>query len=86
MDQTKPIVEWLRDGVDIPLGEETERYTVDILDSGDIVRTIEVTKSEAIYSASDQITDFGSVQGQITVQISQISALVGKGYPATTIL
>ena len=75
-----------RDGVDIPLGEEAERYAVDILGSGNIIRTIEATMPQAVYSASDQITDFGSVQSQITVQISQISALVGKGYPTNTTL
>ena len=75
-----------RDGVDIPLGEESERYAVDILDNGNIIRTIEAITPQALYSASDQITDFGSVQGQITVQISQISALVGKGYPASKTL
>jgi len=75
-----------RDGVDIPLGEEAERYAVDILDNGNIIRSIEVTTPIALYSAIDQITDFGSIQSQITVQIGQISALVGKGYPASKTL
>jgi hypothetical protein len=73
--------EW-RDGVGIPLGEESEAYQVDILDSDDVVRTIEVTSPTASYSAADQTTDFGSAQSSIDVKIYQMSAVVGRGYAA----
>ncbi len=71
-----------RDGVDIPLGEENERYEIEILDGGDVVRTIEVTSTTASYSAADQILDFGSPQSSIDVKIYQLSALIGRGYTA----
>lgn len=73
--------EW-RDGVGIPLGEETEAYEVDILDGGNIVRTIEVTSPTASYSAADQTTDFGSAQSSVDVKVYQLSAVVGRGYAA----
>lgn len=71
-----------RDGVGIPLGEETEAYQVDILDGSDVVRTIEATSPTASYSAADQATDFGSAQSSIDVKIYQMSAVVGRGYAA----
>ena len=73
--------EW-RDGVGIPLGEESEAYDVDILDGGNVVRTIEVTSATASYSSADQTTDFGSAQSSIDVKVYQLSAVVGRGYPA----
>ncbi|MGB4192028.1 MAG: hypothetical protein WBJ81_05750 [Rickettsiales bacterium] len=75
-----------RYNVDIPLGEESEKYQVDILDGEKIVRTIEVSTPAAIYSAAKQITDFKSIPNTITIKIYQLSALVGRGYPATVIV
>lgn len=75
--------EW-RDGVGIPLGEESEAYTLEILNGGAVVRTIELTSPTAIYSAADQVVDFGSLQSSVDIRIYQLSAVVGLGYPATT--
>lgn len=77
--------EW-RDGVGIPLGEETESYEVDILDGSNVVRTIEVTSPTASYSAADQVVDFGSAQSSVTVKVYQMSAVVGRGYFADIVL
>ena len=74
--------EW-RDGVGIPLGEESEAYEVDILNGGSVVRTIEITSPTATYSAADQVVDFGSAQSSIDIKIYQLSAVVGRGYPAS---
>lgn len=73
--------EW-RDGVGIPLGEETEAYEVDIMDGSAVVRTIETTSPTASYSAADQAIDFGSAQSSVDVKIYQMSAVVGRGYAA----
>ncbi|MBN66728.1 MAG: hypothetical protein CMM94_04070 [Rickettsiales bacterium] len=73
--------EW-RDGVGIPLGEESELYEVDILDGGNVVRTIEVISPTASYTAAEQTTDFGSAQSSLDVKIYQLSAVVGRGYAA----
>lgn len=74
--------EW-RDGVGIPLGEESEAYEVDILDGSTVVRTIPITSPTASYSATDQATDFGSAQSSIDVTIYQLSAVIGRGYAAS---
>lgn len=71
------------DGGDVPLGEETEAYEVDIMDGDTVVRTLEVTDETATYSAADQTTDFGSAQAEVDVIIYQMSATVGRGFPTS---
>ena len=71
--------EW-RDGVDIPLNEESELYHVEIMNGGTPVRTVEgITSPSLVYNEAQQITDFGSAQSSITTKIYQISATVGRG-------
>ena len=67
---------------DIPLDEPSEKYEVDILDGGDVVRTIIATGQTANYSAAEQTTDFGAAQPAISVRVYQIGQLVGRGTPA----
>lgn len=83
-------IEWVRrsriggewtDGADIPLGEETEAYEIDVMDGSTVVRTLEATTTDVEYSAADQTTDFGSPQASVDVIIYQISATVGRGFP-----
>lgn len=71
-------------GTDIPLGEATEAYKVDIMDGVDIARTIDVTSPTATYDASMQTTDFGGsvAVGDLDIRVTQVSALVGRGYAA----
>lgn len=72
-----------RDFVDAAIGEASESYDVEIMNfTGTVVRrTITVTAPTASYSASDQITDFGSPpQTQLRVRIYQKSAVVGRGF------
>ncbi|MCG8507086.1 MAG: phage tail protein [Sphingomonadales bacterium] len=71
---------WI-DGADVPLGEEEERYEVDILDVGVVVRTITALQQSATYAAAEQIADFGAVQAALDVKIYQISGSVGRGRP-----
>lgn len=73
------IGEELPDGADIPLSEEREDYEVDIVNAGAVVRTISVSGQAATYTAAQQVTDFGALQGAIVVQVYQISAEVGRG-------
>ncbi len=63
-----------------PLGEASESYEIDVLDGDDVVRTISVADESFTYSEADQITDFGSAQSEIDIEIYQISATVGRGY------
>jgi hypothetical protein len=71
--------EW-RDGVDVPLGEDNERYEIDIMNGQTVVRTITgLTSPSASYSAANQTTDFGAVRLSLTVRIYQLSAIIGRG-------
>ena len=73
--------EW-RNGVDIPLGEESERYEVEILDGATVRRTLPATSPTVAYTAAQQVADFGAAQPSVSVRIYQLSAIVGRGYPA----
>lgn len=78
--------EWL-DYIDVPIGEVDELYEVDILTgAGTVIRTIEVTEEEALYTAAEQTTDFGGVQDHVAVNIYQISNVVGRGYPGNALI
>lgn len=73
-----------RDGVELPLGEATEAYVVEIWNALNtaVVRTISgLSTPAATYSSANQVTDFGSNPSSINVRIYQISAIVGRGFP-----
>lgn len=75
-----------RDGTGVvPLGEASEAYEVDILDSpgGSTVRTLSgLTNPTATYTAAQQAADFGAPQTVVDLRIVQLSAAVGRGFPA----
>jgi hypothetical protein len=69
-----------KDGVDVPLSEENERYEVDIMQGVTVKRTItELTTPTTIYTAAQQVIDFGSAQSSVLVNVYQMSTLVGRG-------
>jgi len=71
-----------QDGVDVPLNEISEAYEADIMNGSTVVRTIAgLTSPTASYTAAQQIADFGSVQSHVTVNVYQLSGIVGRGYP-----
>jgi hypothetical protein len=71
-------------GINVPLGEDSESYEVDIYDDNTyttVVRTIATLSAPtALYTAAQQTTDFGSPQATVYVRIYQISAIVGRGH------
>ncbi|MFM1814311.1 MAG: hypothetical protein RLZ98_1006 [Pseudomonadota bacterium] len=67
------------DVIEVPLGEDDERYEVDILDGDDVVRTISTGTTSATYGAGEQIEDFGAVQASVRVAIYQTNASFGRG-------
>ncbi|NBO19258.1 MAG: hypothetical protein EBV03_08560, partial [Proteobacteria bacterium] len=89
-------VSWIRrsrqgggwnDGVDMPLQEYKEHYEIDILDGDAVLRTFtELAAPQAVYTASEQVADFGAVQASVALRVYQVSALVGRGYPAEAVL
>jgi hypothetical protein len=72
--------DWADGVADVPLGEASESYQIDILKAGAVVRTIAVASESAAYAAADQTTDFGSPQSAIDAVIYQMSAVVGRGF------
>jgi hypothetical protein len=73
-------------GIEVPLGEESEAYVLDILSGGAVVRTIACTAPQALYAAADELADFGTVQTSLHVRVAQISATVGAGHAAEVTL
>ena len=69
-------------GVEVPLGEETEAYAVDILSGATVVRTLAPHTPLALYAGADEIADFGAPQTSLHGRVAQISGTVGRGYPA----
>ena len=64
---------------EVPLGEDEERYEVDILDGAGVKRTLSATVPMAIYSEADQIADWGAVQSSYQVNVYQMSTTFGRG-------
>jgi hypothetical protein len=71
---------------EVPLGEDAESYEVDILDGSNVKRTISVSTTAAVYSSSDQIADFGSVQSVVSVKVYQTNTLFGRGAPRAAVV
>src|SRR6185437_13676391 len=67
-------------GVEVPLSEDSEAYTLDIFSGGSIVRSIACGTSEVIYTNADELTDFGAPQSALHIRVAQVSATVGTGH------
>lgn len=67
------------DHVDAPLGEAGEAYQIDIMAGSSVTRTIATSAPQALYSAAEQIADFGALQSAVTCRIHQLSERVGRG-------
>jgi hypothetical protein len=70
-----------RDFTEVPLGEGSESYVVQVLDAGGaLVRNLgPVSTPTATYTAADIATDAGAGE---TLRVMQVSTVVGNGYPA----
>jgi hypothetical protein len=66
---------------EVPLGEDTESYEVDILDGASVKRTLTASTPGAIYSAAAQAADFGSPQPAYSLRVYQLSSSYGRGTP-----
>ncbi|KWT68942.1 Gene Transfer Agent host specificity protein [Hyphomicrobium sulfonivorans] len=64
---------------EVPLSEDSERYEVDVLDGGVVVRTLTSDVPTAIYTAEQQVADFGGAQEAYQVRVYQLSASYGRG-------
>lgn len=69
----------LRNYVDVPLMEESERYDVAIYNGATLLRSWQPVTTSQVYSAAEQTADFGSAPSSLTVAVTQRSALIGPG-------
>jgi hypothetical protein len=71
--------------VDVPLDEPSESYDLEIMDGGNVVRTVSgLTEPEWVYTSADQTTDFGSPIWTVTWRVYQNGAL-GRGAMAEAV-
>jgi hypothetical protein len=68
---------------DIPLGEETESYALQISVNGELVREVVLPSPEWIYPVAMQAVD--GAAGGYDVSVAQLSARFGRG-PFRTIM
>lgn len=69
-------------GVEVPLGEDSEAYTLDILSGASVVRSIPCTAPSALYAGADELDDFGAPLTVLHGRVSQMSSTVGRGHPS----
>jgi hypothetical protein len=81
-------ISWIRrtrrDGDDwkqpeVPLGEVSEAYAVDILDGATVARTLTTAVSQVVYAVGSQVAHFGAPQSAIACRVDQLSATWGRG-------
>ncbi|MBS7669325.1 phage tail protein [Croceicoccus gelatinilyticus] len=71
-------------GQDVPLGEASEAWELDVMDGESVVRTIAAATLPITYAEADQVTDFGSAQGTVTARLYQMNPTLNlRGYPLT---
>ena len=68
--------------VEVPLGEEIESYTLEILSGAEVVRSIDCATPSALYASADELADFGTPQSSLHVRVAQLSSTIGAGHPA----
>jgi len=71
---------------EVPLGEDSEQYVLDILSGPAVVRSIIVAAPMALYASADELSDFGTPQSILRVRVAQLSATVGHGFAAEAVL
>lgn len=71
---------------EVPLGEDSEAYEIDVMNGSTVVRTIAASSPVATYTAAQQTADWGSPQSSYTVRVYQLSASYGRGaYRSATV-
>lgn len=68
--------------VEVPLGEDQESYKIEILDNGEVARTLTATSASIVYGAAQENEDFGVPQTALEVIVYQLSAAIGRGHGA----
>lgn len=79
------------EAAEVPLAEDSEAYAVEILDGATVKRTLTASTTSVLYTAAQQIADWGAPLGpgqSLSIRIYQLSALIGRGAgrPVTLVL
>lgn len=74
------------EAAEVPLGEDSERYEVDVMNGTSVVRTLTANTPSVIYAAAAQVADFGSVQSAVPVRVYQFSQTFGRGTGASAVV
>jgi hypothetical protein len=74
--------------LDVPLGETVERYQLQIIANGNVLREEETTAPAFLYPAAAQAVDWSGLASgtQITIAIRQISQSYGAGTKLTGVI
>ena len=70
------------EAAEVPLAEDSEAYQVEIRDGVTVKRTLTASTTSALYTAAQQIADWGALLGpgsSLDIRIYQLSALIGRG-------
>ena len=68
------------EGLEVPLGEDSETYVVDVLSGTQVKRSLSSNAPLVFYSSQQELADFGAVQNVLSLRIAQVSAAVGRGF------
>ncbi|SCX96631.1 baseplate multidomain protein megatron [Microvirga guangxiensis] len=74
------------EAVDIPLAEDVERYEIDILKAGSVIRTLTSSQAFVHYPPEQELADFGAPQTTLSLRVAQVSAVVGRGFERSVVL
>lgn len=66
---------------EVPLGEASERYEIDIRDGGQTIRTLQCDTPQIVYTAAQQNADFagGAPVSPLSIAVYQMSESYGRG-------
>lgn len=68
------------EALEVPLAEESEAYRLDILSgAGALKRSFAASAPACLYSAADELADFGAAQTALNLRLVQISRAAGDG-------
>ncbi|UZF92795.1 glycoside hydrolase/phage tail family protein [Bosea sp. NBC_00550] len=65
--------------VEVPLGEDNERYEIRVLDGDTLVHAEIVNTPGWLYSTAQELADFGSSQAELALSVAQLSTTMGRG-------
>jgi hypothetical protein len=87
-DGADVVFDWIRrtridgdswEAAEVPLGEESEAYVLDILDGPAVKRSASLSAPTYRYLAADIAADFGTAPSSFSLRVAQMSAVFGRG-------